>query len=144
MELAVHGHVTLGQGGATISLSPLIQPPGPQATPPTPSMVAAWEIHPSRQPLSRDALTQAIILVQRQLSFLPAFAMEAGRIRPRTASKATFLKAKRGAASEESGPPKKRPALAEDRPLLALADENHSPPAPSTMKPEVSRTKSLS
>ena len=97
----MHGHVTLGQGGATISLSPLIQPPGPQATPPTPSMVAAWEIHPSRQPLSRDALTQAIILVQRQLS-LPTGIRHGGWTDQATDRlKGNLRKAKRGAASED-------------------------------------------
>ena len=104
MELPVRGHVKLGQGGATISLSPLIQPPGPKATTPTPSLdtVATWQIHPSRQPLSRDAFTQAIILVQKQLSLPDRPAFDGSWSDQATDRlKGNLRKAKRGAASED-------------------------------------------
>jgi len=69
MELQVQGLVKLQQGDATISLAPVIQSAAPKTAPPTPNpeMVATWDIHPSRKPISRETLTQAIVLVQKQL-----------------------------------------------------------------------------
>lgn len=64
MELAVQGVVALKQNGeATISLSPLVQmnaatPPRAAAPTPNPEMVATWEIHPARRPITRDTMTQ--------------------------------------------------------------------------------------
>jgi hypothetical protein len=69
MELQVQGLVKLQQGDATISLAPVIQSAAPKTAPPTPNpeMVAPWGIHPSRKPITRETLTQAIVLVQKQL-----------------------------------------------------------------------------
>ena len=64
MELAVQGKVALTQNGeAMISLSPLVQMNAaapPRAAPPTPNpeMVATWEIHSSRRPITRDTMTK--------------------------------------------------------------------------------------
>ena len=132
MELQVRGSVKLGQGGATISLAPLVGPPPPRAAPPAPNpeMVATWDIHPSRKPITRDALTQAILLVQKQLGL-------ASGIRRGTWSQvaterlmANLRKAKRGAAHDDDAARSQKKLCLEDRtPLLALQD------APSTIKP---------
>ena len=63
----MQGKVALTQNGeAMISLSPLVQMNAaapPRAAPPTPNpeMVATWEIHSSRRPITRDTMTQAMV-----------------------------------------------------------------------------------
>ena len=73
MEVAVERMVALRSGEAAVSLALLVQPNGGgaahRAAPPTrnPEMVSGWEIHPSRQPITRDSMTQAMVTVQKQL-----------------------------------------------------------------------------
>ena len=52
---------------------------------PAPEMVATWEIHASRKPVSRDTLTQAIVAVQKKWALQPASGMATGLLRPQNA-----------------------------------------------------------
>ena len=133
MELQVHGCVKLDQGGATISLAPLIGPPPPsRATPPAPNpdMVTTWDIHPSRKPITREVLTQAILLVQKQMSFPSGLRRGGWSPEATERLKLHLRKPMRGAAHEEDeGPPKKTLCLDDQKPLLALQDADSSPRA---------------
>ena len=71
MEPAVQGHVAVKNGEAFVKLTPVLQPYGaPRGRAPPvlqPDMISSWTAHPSRQPVTRDTLTQAIVAVQKQL-----------------------------------------------------------------------------
>lgn len=75
MELAVQGSVAMRNGKAALQLTPVMQHHGgaqPQAPPaPEPHMVSSWTIHPSRKPITRQTLTQAIVTVQKQMGLTP-------------------------------------------------------------------------
>ena len=120
MELAVQGKVALTQNGeAMISLSPLVQMNAaapPRAAPPTPNpeMVATWEIHSSRRPITRDTMTQAMVTVQKQLRLPTGLRTGLWSEEANERLRSLLARPKRGFTppKEDEVPPKKKQQLA--------------------------------
>ena len=130
---------------------------------PAPEIVATWEIHASRKPVSRDTLTQAIVAVQKKMGFATGLRYGNWSAEATERLKVMLARPKRGyVGDEEDQPPKKKQkafqALAaeasgsvEGQPqgLLALEDGPTSTPTASkapeaTPKPKAKGSSSSS
>ena len=106
-------------GEAMISLSPLVQMNAaapPRAAPPTPNpeMVATWEIHSSRRPITRDTMTQAMVTVQKQLRLPTGLRTGLWSEEANERLRSLLARPKRGFTppKEDEVPPKKKQQLA--------------------------------